>query len=318
MGTSPIRLGASACLLGEEVRYDGGHKRDAFLLETLGPFVEWVPVCPEVEIGLGTPREPIRLVGAPEAARLVATRTGADLTGRMQRYASRKARELAGMDLCGYVLKKDSPSCGMTRVKIHAEGRPGERKGVGLFARALMAAMPLLPVEEEGRLNDPRLRENFITRVFSYRRWRDLTEGGFRAGALVSFHTDHKLLLMAHSPALATRLGRLTALAGEGLTPRELLEAYGALFMQALSQIATPKKNTNVLQHGMGYFKNRLTADEKRELAETIESYHRGFVPLIVPITLLRHHVRRFGEPWLARQVYFSPHPVELMLRNHA
>ena len=317
MRTTSIRLGVSACLLGQEVRYDGGHKRDAFLTDTLGAFVEWVPVCPEVEIDLGTPRETIRLVGSPESPRLVAPRSGLDLTERMQRYAFNKARELARLDLCGYVLKKDSPSCGMERVKIHSEGRPGEKKGVGLFARALMDALPILPVEEEGRLNDPELRENFITRVFSYRRWRDLLEGKFSPGALVSFHTDHKLLLMAHSPAHYTRLGRLTAAGGSGMPRLELQEAYGALFMEALARIATIRKNTNVLQHAMGYFKTRLTADEKQELIETIDNYHRGLVPLIVPITLLRHHVRRFGEPWLARQIYFSPHPKELMLRNH-
>jgi uncharacterized protein YbgA (DUF1722 family)/uncharacterized protein YbbK (DUF523 family) len=315
---TPLRLGISACLLGQEVRWDGGHKRDPFLNDTLGPFVEWVSVCPEVDIGLGIPRETIRLVGDPAAPRLVAPKSGRDLTVEMERYARAKLRELAALDLCGFVLKKDSPSCGMERVRVYErEGARAVRRGTGVFARALLEAYPLLPVEEEGRLHDPALRENFVTRIFAYRRWRDLAGSRWTVGDLVAFHTDHKLLVMAHSPTHYTALGRLVA-AGKK-TPRvELARAYGTGLMAALARIATARKSANVLYHALGYFKRRLTDDEKREMVETIESYHQGLVPLIVPITLLRHYVRKYQEPYLSRQVWLSPHPKELMLRNHA
>jgi uncharacterized protein YbgA (DUF1722 family)/uncharacterized protein YbbK (DUF523 family) len=314
----PLRLGISACLLGEEVRWDGGHKRDPFLNDTLGPFVEWVAVCPEVDIGLGIPRETIRLVGDAAAPRLVAPKSGRDLTADMGRYARSKVREMAALDLSGFVLKKDSPSCGMERVRVYErEGARAVRKGTGMFARALLEALPLLPVEEEGRLHDPDLRENFVTRIFAYRRWRDLTAARWTVGDLVTFHTQHKLLVMAHSPTHYTALGRLVA-AGKKTPRPELEREYGAGLMAALGRIATARKNTNVLFHALGYFKRRLSDDEKREMVETIETYHQGLVPLIVPITLLRHYVRRYQEPYLSRQVWLSPHPKELMLRNHA
>ncbi|HET6373737.1 MAG TPA: DUF523 and DUF1722 domain-containing protein [Candidatus Polarisedimenticolia bacterium] len=312
----PIRLGVSACLLGEEVRYDAGHKRDSFLCETLGRFVEWVPVCPEVDIGLGVPREPIRLIAGSSGTRLVATRSGTDLTDTMPRYGRRKVKDLAAADLCGYVLKKDSPSCGMERVKVHAGTGPSVRSGVGLFAQALQEAFPSLPIEEEGRLNDSALRENFIERVFAYRRWRDFLADKTTLGALVEYHADHKLLLMAHSPAHYTRLGRIVA-GGKSMTKARLHETYGAQLMDALAIPATARKNANVLYHVLGYFKKVLTAAEKQEMIETIQSYSTGLVPLIVPITLLSHYVRKYDQPYLARQVYLSPHPRELMLRNH-
>jgi len=314
----PLRLGISACLLGEEVRWDAGHKRDPFLNDTLGPFVEWVSVCPEVDIGLGIPRETIRLVGDAAAPRLVAPKSGRDLTADMGRYARSKVQEMAALDLSGFVLKKDSPSCGMERVRVYErEGARAVRKGTGMFARALLEALPLLPVEEEGRLHDPDLRENFVTRIFAYRRWRDLTAARWTVGDLVTFHTEHKLLVMAHSPTHYTALGRLVA-AGKKTPRPELEREYGAGLMAALGRIATARKNTNVLFHALGYFKRRLSDDEKREMVETIETYHQGLVPLIVPITLLRHYVRRYQEPYLSRQVWLSPHPKELMLRNHA
>jgi len=312
-----VRLGVSSCLLGQEVRYDGGHKWDAFLNETLGPFVEWVPVCPEVESGMPVPREAMRLEGPVETPRLMTRKGREDLTPMMTGWARRRVAQLARLDLCGYVLKKDSPSCGMERVKVYAGSGPGIRKGTGLFARALKEALPMLPVEEEGRLNDPALRENFIERVFSYRRFKDLAAGAWSVGRLVAFHTDHKLLLMAHSPTHYTLLGRVVARA-KGRPKQEVLADYGAAFMEGLSRIATVRKNTNVLYHTLGYFRRLLTDDERREMIETIESYHRELVPLIVPITLLRHHVRRFNQTYLARQIYLSPHPGELMLRNHA
>jgi uncharacterized protein YbgA (DUF1722 family)/uncharacterized protein YbbK (DUF523 family) len=311
-----IRLGVSACLLGEEVRYDGGHKRDAFLTDTLGPFVEWVPVCPEVELGLGIPRPPIRLVGDPGAPRLVVENTGEDLTGRMRQWARRRVTELAALGLHGYVLKKASPSCGLLRVRVYDEaGRPGA-VGRGLFAAALTEALPTLPVEEEGRLTDAGLRENFIERVFAAGRWQAFTASRPRARDLVAFHAAHKLAILAHSPRDYAALGRLVAGAGARASG-EVVERYGEAFMRALAVRATRARHTNVLQHLAGFFKRQLTGDERAELAEVIEEYRRGLVPLVVPVTLVKHHVRRLGLAYLADQVYLSPHPRELMLRNH-
>lgn len=310
-----IRLGISACLLGDEVRYDGGHKRDTFLTTALGPFVEWVKVCPEVEVGMGTPRESIRLVDEHGTLRLLTVKTGVDHTAAMTAYSAARVDELQAEDLCGYVLKKDSPSCGMTRVKVYSGNGPGTRTGVGLFARALFERFPHLPVEEEGRLTDPRLRDNFIERVFAYRRLRDLFEGRWTVGDLVRFHTAHKLVLLAHSTQAYTRLGRLVA-AAKGADRRSLRERYTAGFMDALTLIATPQRHSNVLQHMVGYFKKTLDAASRAELLASIEDYRLGLVPLIVPITLVRHHVRVHGVDYLERQVYLAPHPKELMLRN--
>ncbi|HET9480702.1 MAG TPA: DUF523 and DUF1722 domain-containing protein [Candidatus Polarisedimenticolia bacterium] len=314
---TPIRIGVSSCLLGAGVRYDGGHKHDPFLTQTLGPFFEWVAVCPEVELGLGVPRPALRLIGVSGAPRLVVIKSGEDLTDRMTAFSRRRVRELEALDLCGYILKKDSPSCGMERVKVRAGDGPGVRKGVGLFARELMAGQPMLPVEEEGRLNDPALRENFIERVFCYRRWRTFVSRRWRPGDLVAFHTDHKLLLMAHSPAHYVSMGRIVSAAARGRRA-ELQSAYGNAFMEALARPATARRNANVFFHALGYFKKLLGEDERREMFQVIESYRSGLVPLIVPITLLRHHVRRFDVAYLARQIWLSPHPAELMLRNHA
>ena len=314
--STPIRIGVSACLLGDEVRYDGGHKRDRFLTDVLGPCVEWVKVCPEVEAGMGTPREPIHLVAAHGGVRLLTVKTGIDHTERMTTFAGRRAAELADADLCGYVLKKDSPSCGMTRVKVYDGKGPGQRTGIGLFARALLERFPDLPVEDEGRLFDARLRENFIERVFAYRRLRDLFESRWTVGSLVRFHTAHKLVLMAHSPAAYSRLGRVVAEAKSAPRP-EIRAHYSATFMAALAIVATPQRHTNVLQHMAGYFKKTLDRDSRAELASTIEDYRQGLVPLIVPLTLLRHHVRQLRVEYLAGQIYLDPHPKELMLRNH-
>ena len=311
-----IRIGISACLLGDEVRFDGGHKRDRFLTDTLGPFVEWVRVCPEVELGLGTPRETLRLVKAGGTLRLITTRTATDHTEGMRDWASRRSAELAEQDLCGYVLKKDSPSCGMERVKVYGtEGVP-ERTGRGLFATALISRFPHLPVEEEGRLSDPRLRENFIERVFAYRRLKDLFAGRWSAGRLVEFHTAHKMSLLAHSTAAYRQLGRLVA-AGGGMPERELRETYEALFMSTMSRIATPSRHTNVLMHMAGHLKRVVDAGGRRELLESIDEYRRGLVPLVVPLTLVRHYVRLHDNAYLAGQTYLEPHPRELMLRNH-
>jgi uncharacterized protein YbbK (DUF523 family) len=236
MTVSPrIRIGVSACLLGDEVRYDGGHKRDPFLTDVLGPIVEWVKVCPEVEIGMGTPRESIRLVDEDGRIRLRTVKSGVDHTDAMTAYAARRTRALAGADLCGYVLKKDSPSCGMARVKVYGGDGPPSRTGVGLFAAALLARFPHLPIEDEGRLSDLRLRENFIERVFAYRRLRDLFESRWTAGDLVRFHKAHKLVLLAHSTQAYSRLGRLV---GARPIDRKAVRArYSAGFMEALAII---------------------------------------------------------------------------------
>lgn len=311
-----IRLGVSACLLGDEVRYDGGHKRNPFLTDVLGPFVEWVKVCPEVESGMGTPRESVRLVDRDGRLRMVTVKTGVDHTDAMTTYAEARVRQLAAEDLCGYVLKKDSPSCGMTRVKVYSGAGPGTRSGVGVFASALLARFPDLPVEEEGRLVDPRLRENFIERVFAYRRLTDLFETRWTIGDLVEFHTAHKLVLMAHSSPAYGRLGRLVA-GAKGLPRARVRAEYGTEFMAALSIIATTRRHTNVLQHMAGYFKRLLDAGSRDELSTAIEDYRKGLVPLVAPLTLLRHHVRQQEVRYLAGQVYLQPHPKELMLRNH-
>jgi len=316
LSTEPIRIGISSCLLGEEVRFDGGHKRDSFLVDTFGKWVEWVMVCPEVEVGMGTPRESLRLVRDKSELRMVTTKTGVDHTGAMTAWARRRVEALGREDLCGYVLKKDSPSCGMERVKVYDPHGSPVRAGVGLFAAALLERFPLLPVEEEGRLSDPRLRENFIERVFAYRRVRSFLAGRWTVGGLVQFHTAHKLLLMAHSPEAYQRLGRLVA-GAKGADRAALAGRYEREFMQALKVLATPRRHVNVLQHMLGYFRDRLDDASRRELLDCIEDYRRGLVPLVVPLTLVRHHVRALGVEYLTGQLYLEPHPKEMMLRNH-
>jgi len=311
-----IRLGISACLLGDPVRFDGGHKRDPFLVETLGRFVEWVPVCPEVECGLDAPRESMRLVRADGQLRLVTNKTATDHTTRMLSYARRRAAELADNDLCGFVFKKDSPSCGVHRVKVYEAGGVPARSGRGLFADAMIARFPLLPVEEEGRLNDPRLRENFVERIFAYRQLMALFAGRWSIGDVVRFHTAHKLTLVAHKPVAYQQLGRLVA-SGKAMPRREFQDRYASEFMTALSALATPRRQANVLQHMLGYFKQTLDRDDRAELLSLIADHAAGRVPLVVPLTLFAHHIRRCGVTYLAEQVYLRPHPVELMLRNH-
>lgn len=317
---SPLRIGVSACLVGDEVRFDGQHKRDAFLTEQLAPFVTWVRVCPEVEVGMGVPREPVRLVRGPRGRSLMrGLDTGADWTDRMNALAARRVNELSREDLSGYVLKAKSPSCGMERVKVYEPGetkRPPDHKGVGLFAAALLERLPNLPVEEEGRLHDAHLRENFIERVFAYARVRRLWEGRWSVGDLVEFHTAHKMQLLAHSIDGYRALGQLVARAKK-LPRAELRDEYEATFMAVLRKPATPGRHANVLMHMMGHLKQHLDEGDKRELLALIDDHRAGLLPLVVPVTLLGHHARRLAVAYLLGQTYLEPHPKELMLRNH-
>jgi uncharacterized protein YbgA (DUF1722 family)/uncharacterized protein YbbK (DUF523 family) len=311
-----IKLGISTCLLGENVRYDGGHKLDRFLTDTLAQSVEYIPVCPEVECGLGVPRESMHLEGDPDSPRLVTIRTKRDMTDRMSQWALERVVALEKEDLCGFIFKSDSPSSGMERVKVYNEKGIPVKRGVGIFARIFMQHFPLVPVEDEGRLHDPGLRENFIERIFTLKRWREVLTRKENRGDVVDFHKKHKLLILSHSPRHYQTTGKLVARAKE-LSLREFYQQYQILLMESLMLKTTPKKNANVLQHMMGYFKEQLSSDEKQELLEVIEVYRKGYTPLIVPITLIQHYVRKYDQPYLKEQIYLNPHPLELQLRNH-
>jgi uncharacterized protein YbgA (DUF1722 family)/uncharacterized protein YbbK (DUF523 family) len=311
-----IRLGVSQCLMGENVRYDGGHTLDHFVRDTLGQYVDFVPVCPEVECGLGVPREAMRLEGDLESPRLVTIQTRKDLTDRMLAWAGQRVRQLEKEDLCGFIFKSKSPSSGMERVEVYNKKGMPVKQGVGLFARAFKTHFPLLPVEDEGRLHDPRLRENFIEGIFALKRWRGAMQGKKTMGKLVRFHTSNKLLLLSHSQKHYRSMGKLVA-QGKDLPAAELYSRYEAQLLEALRLKPTVKKHVNVLQHMMGYFKKVLSSDEKQELLDIISDYHQGLIPLIVPITLFNHYVRKYQEPYLSRQSYLNPHPTALKLRNH-
>jgi uncharacterized protein YbgA (DUF1722 family)/uncharacterized protein YbbK (DUF523 family) len=311
-----IKLGISACLLGEKVRYDGGHKLDRFLTDTLGRYVEYVPVCPEVECGLPVPRESMHLEGDPDSPRLVTIRTRQDMTERMVSWARKRVAQLEKEDLCGFIFKSDSPSSGMERIRVYNEKGMPVNKGVGMFARIFMEHFPLLPVEDEGRFHDARLRENFVERIFTLKRWRDVLMRKESRGIVVAFHTCHKLFILSHSPKHYQIMGKLVANAKE-IPLKELYRQYQTLLMEAIQVKTTPKKNTNVLMHMMGYFKEELSSDEKQELLEVIGNYREELIPLIVPITLINHYVRKYEQPYLKQQLYLNPHPVELQLRNH-
>jgi uncharacterized protein YbgA (DUF1722 family)/uncharacterized protein YbbK (DUF523 family) len=311
-----VKLGISTCLLGENVRYDGGHKLDRFLTDTLGQYVEYVPICPEVECGLPVPRESMHLEGNPDSPRLMTIRTKQDMTNRMVKWAHKRVSELEKEDLCGFIFKSDSPSSGMERVKIYNEKGMPVKKGVGVFARIFMEHFPLLPVEDEGRLHDPKLRDNFIERIFTLKRWREILERKENRGNIVDFHARHKLLILSHSPKHYQIMGKLVAKAKE-IPLKELFQQYQVLLMEALKLQTTPKKNSNVLMHMMGYFREEFSPDEKQELLKVIENYRQEYIPLIVPITLIQHYVRKYNQPYLKEQVYLNPHPLELQLRNH-
>lgn len=312
-----LRLGISTCLLGVPVRYDGGHKLDHYLRDTLGQYVEFVPVCPEVECGFGVPREAVRLVGDPEKPRLITVRSKQDLTDRMTIWAAQRLEELAAEQLCGFVFKSGSPSSGMERVKVYGEKGMAIKNGVGLFARAFMDQFPNLPVEEEGRLNDPVLRENFIERIFIYARWQELNrQGRLKLSDMIDFHTSNKLLILAHSPQHYREMGRLVA-GGKEMNVRDLVSVYERWLMEGMKRKATPKKNANVLMHMAGYFKKELPTWEKGELLELVNQYRMNVLPLVVPLTLLKHYVAKYDQPYLRGQTYLNPHPLELRLRNH-
>jgi len=311
-----IKLGISTCLLGEKVRYDGGHNLDRFLTDTLGKFVEYVPVCPEVECGLPIPRESMHLQGDPESPRLVTSRTKQDMTERMLSWAKKRVFELEKEDLYGFIFKSDSPSSGMERVRVYNEKGMPVKKGIGMYARIFMEHFPLLPVEDEGRLHDPKLRENFIERIFTLKRWREGLLKKDSRGNLVDFHAQHKLLILSHSPKHCQIMGKIVAKAKE-IPLKDLYQQYQDILMEALKSKTTPKKNANVLMHMMGYFREQLSSDEKKELLEVINNYRQEVFPLIVPITLINHYVRKYDQPYLNQQVFLNPHPLDLQLRNH-
>ena len=313
---SVIKIGISSCLIGNAVRWNAGHKLDRFLTNTLGQFVDYVPVCPEVEAGFGVPRESMRLVGDPEKPRLITFKTKIDHTDRMRRWVQKRVKELEKEDLHVFIFKSDSPSSGMIRVKVYSEKGMPVKKGVGIFAREFMTHFPLIPVEDDGRLHDARIRENFIERIFTLRRWRETVAKGKSMGRLVDFHTRSKLLILSHSPKHYSVMGKLVA-QGKQMPPKKLYTQYEAALMGSLALKTTTKKNLNVLQHLMGYFKKQMSRDEKQELLDVFDQYRQEFVPLIVPITLINHYVRKYDQQYLKLQTYLNPHPVELKLRIH-
>lgn len=308
-------IGISACLLGQEVRFDGGHKRDRFITDILGRYVEFYPLCPEMESGMGAPRDSLRLTDVTGEVRLITNKTGEDKTQQLQQWCDTRTREIEEIPFCGFIFKSKSPSCGLHRVKVYGK-HMAEKKGQGLFAKSFQEHFPLIPLEEEGRLHDDALRENFIERLFIMQRWYTLIESQPTLHDLLTFHTKHKYLLMSHSPNKSKELGAFLA-AGKKDEIQSLLTGYQEKLFPIMSQIATAKKQTNTLHHIMGYFKKDLTKDEKAELVEVIDRYHDKLVPLIVPITLLNHYVRKYQPEYLRDQYYLNPHPMELMLRNH-
>jgi uncharacterized protein YbgA (DUF1722 family)/uncharacterized protein YbbK (DUF523 family) len=315
LSSKPLKIGISACLLGQPVRYNGGHKASRLCSEVLARHFEFVPICPEQAIGLGTPRQPIRLVGDPEQPRALGTvNRELDVSDALSQFGQRTAERLD--DICGYILMQKSPSCGMERVKVYqANGYPADGGGRGLFAAALMRARPDQPVEEDGRLTDPVLRENFITRVFAYAEWQRLQQAGLTRQALITFHERYKYQLMATCREQYRQLGRDVAQSAS--TPLPLFAArYFTRMMAALKQPASRGSHSNVLQHLSGYLKRALSAPEKQELQHLIEQYRLGIVPLVVPMTLLKHHFRRHPDAYIEHQVYMQPHPEDLSLRN--
>lgn len=310
-----LTLGVSACLMGRPVRFNGGHCRNGFLLDEVAPLADLVEVCPEMGVGMGAPRETIRQEAGPNGLiQLRAPKSGTDWTEPLTTYSNAKARELAGLGLDGFILKKDSPTCGLQRVKVYNQAGMAEKTGAGVFARALRAEMPLLPIEEEGRLHDARIRENFFERAYAHHRLREFFVSEWSRGDLVRFHTAEKLLLMSHDPSLYGELGRLVGRVAE-IGREQMAKQYCETFMQALETKASLKRQTNVLQHVVGYFKETLDASEKAELLGLIDDFRRGLTPLAAPMALVKHHVARNGVNYIAGQTYLEPHPKQLRLR---
>ena len=312
-----IKIGVSSCLLGEKVRWNGDHKQDRYVREILGNYFEYVPVCPEMEVGMGVPRETVALYGTLEEPKMISKKSKIDWTERMNRYLKDRINQLTRDELSGYIFKSKSPSCGIARVPVFSEtDRSKARHGAGMFANAFIKRFPLVPIEDEGRLNDAKIRENFIVRVFSFNRLQNLMDKDYSRGALVDFHTRHKFLLLAHSRKHYTALGSLVA-NSKSLKYKEIKTQYSTLFMEALTYKSTPKKNTDVLLHMMGFLKKVLTKGEKEDILTTFEDYRKELLPLIVPVTLIRHQVKKYNIEYLKDQIYLNPHPKELMLRNH-
>ena len=309
------KIAISACLMGAEVRFNGGHKESRLCSRTLTDYFDFVEVCPEVAIGMGIPREPIRLVGDPVQPQAVGSiDREINVTRPLAEYGRKMAAELD--DICGYIFMQKSPSCGLERVKVyHANGAPVDGGGRGIYAQAFCAQHPDLPVEEDGRLNDPVLRENFLTRVFAYSAWQQLLKEGLSRRGLTEFHSRYKYLLMAHNPVQYKALGNLLGNMGQ-TDPQALGPQYFSELMAALKKCATRRTHTNVLQHLSGYLKKTLSADDKQEVQHVIGQYRHGIVPLVVPLTLLKHHFRQHPDPYIAQQVYLQPHPENLSLRN--
>jgi uncharacterized protein YbgA (DUF1722 family)/uncharacterized protein YbbK (DUF523 family) len=304
----PLRIGVSACLAGAAVRFDGGHRRDRFVLEDLGGFAELVQACPEVGIGPGTPRETLRLERGEAGTRVVAPRSGADHTEALRRWSEARIEALRALRLSGYVLKKGSPSCGMERVRVYGAAA---RDGVGVFASVLREGLPLLPIEEEGRLNDPGLRDHFLVRVFAFHRLQCLLASGLAPRDLGDFQAREKLLLMAHDPAAVSALGRIAAEAA-ARPPEETARRYATAFAGILACGTTRARHVNALQHLAGYFKRALDAPDRREIGEAIAAYGAREAPRAVPVALLRHHARRHDVTYITRQTYLEPYPAVL------
>ncbi|MFY0729311.1 YbgA family protein [Pseudomonas sp. NFX15] len=309
------KIAISACLLGHDVRYDGGHKESRLCSRTLADYFDFVPVCPEVAIGLGIPRQPIRLVGNAEKPQALGTRDlTLDVTQPLAAYGQKMAAELG--DICGYIFMHKSPSCGLERVKVyHANGAPIDAGGRGIYAQAFCLQQPDLPVEEDGRLNDPVLRENFLTRVFAYSAWQQLRHTGLTRRSLTDFHSRYKYLLMAHNPVQYKTLGHLLGNMAH-TDPQEIGPRYFSELMATLKKCATRRTHSNVLQHLCGYLKQAISHEDKQEVQQVISQYRLGIVPLVVPLTLLKHHFRQHPDPYIAQQVYLQPHPENLSLRN--
>jgi len=313
---TPITIGVSKCLIGEKVRYDGNHARNSFVADTLNKWVEFTPVCPEADLGMGIPRPTIRLEKQKNDIKLICPSTNKDYSKQMNNYGLKKVKEFKKNELDGYIFKRSSPSCGINKLKVFRDDGSIERTGIGFFAKNILEQFPNLPIEDEGRLSDPQLRENFIERIFCHNRWRNLKNKGLTIKRLVEFHTVHKLLLRAHNETAYRRLGKIVGSA-KTISNKELFKSYEDEFYKALLKKTTKKNHANVLYHALGYLKKQLNLDEKQRLIDVIEEYRTGILPLIVPLSLFNYQIMLHDIKYLKSQLYFNPHPKELNLKNH-